>query len=86
MNQKHTNPSANVPAHDADEPRGDRGKGDRTWTLDQGEQGISSHPDDQAADAEPDEDDEFDDDEDADEEEDDEVDEDSDEQEASRQR
>ena len=79
MNQKYTNPSANVPAHDEDEPRGDRARGDRIWTSDQGEQGISNRPDDEVAAGEPEDDEEFDDDEDADEEE-DEVDEDADEQ------
>jgi hypothetical protein len=80
MNQKYTNPSANVPAYDPDEPRGDRSEGDRIWTPDQGERSISNSPDDQAA-GELDDDDEFDEDEDADEEE-DEVDEDADEQDA----
>ena len=32
----------------ADEPRGDLGHGDRTWSPDEGEQGISNRPDDGA--------------------------------------
>ena len=39
--QKKT-PSANVPRQDAEEPLGDRGKGDKTWSPEQGEQGISN--------------------------------------------
>jgi hypothetical protein len=51
MNIKETNPSANVPVQDGDEPLGDRGNGDKTWTPRPGEQGISNRPDDEAADA-----------------------------------
>ena len=36
------NPSANVPKQGAAEPLGDRGKGDKTWTPEAGEQGISN--------------------------------------------
>jgi len=70
MNIKQTNPSANVPAQDGDEPLGDRGNGDKTWTPRPGEQGISNRPDDEAADPELDEDvdDDVDEDEDEDEE------------------
>jgi hypothetical protein len=35
-------PTANVPNQGPDEPRGDRGQGDRTWSPEQGEQGISN--------------------------------------------
>ena len=47
MNSKHTNPNANVPEQRSDEPLGDRGQGDKTWSPDQGTQGISNRPDDQ---------------------------------------
>jgi hypothetical protein len=47
MDRRDTNPSANVPAAETDEPRGDRGQGDKTWTPDSGEQGISNRADDQ---------------------------------------
>jgi len=40
-----TNPSANVP-QGAEEPAGDRGGNDKTWSPAQGEQGISNRPDD----------------------------------------
>ena len=42
------NPSANVPAASPDQPRGDRGQEDKTWTPPPGEQGISNRPDDDA--------------------------------------
>ena len=46
MNSKYTNPSANVPDQDSDEPLGDRGQGDKTWSPEEGKQGISNRPDD----------------------------------------
>jgi hypothetical protein len=48
MNQKQTNPGANVPKQQPDEPRGDRGA-DKTWQPPAGEQGISNRPDDEDA-------------------------------------
>jgi hypothetical protein len=47
MDTKHTNPDANVPQQKPNEPLGDRGEGDRTWSPEQGKQGISNRPDDQ---------------------------------------
>ena len=44
MDSKKTNPSANVPEQESDEPLGDRGRGDRTWAPESGEQGISNRP------------------------------------------
>jgi hypothetical protein len=46
MDTKTHNPNANVPKQTDDEPRGDRGRGDRTWTPSPGAQGISNRPDD----------------------------------------
>jgi len=40
------NPDANVPRQRSEEPLGDRGQGDRTWTPPAGEQGISNREDD----------------------------------------
>ena len=34
--------SANVTREDAERPFGDRGKGDKTWSPEEGEQGISN--------------------------------------------
>lgn len=70
MNSKDTNP--NVPRQDSNEPLGDRGQGDKTWSPEQGEQGISNRPDDEVGQETDDEDDDFneDDDEDAEEDED----------------
>jgi len=48
MNRKDTNTSANVPVARTDQPRGDRGQGDRTWAPARGEQGISNRADDDA--------------------------------------
>ena len=48
--QKKT-PSANVPRQNAEEPLGDRGKGDKTWSPEQGEQGISNREGDEDPDA-----------------------------------
>jgi hypothetical protein len=48
MDRKDTNPSSNVPAQRPDEPRGDRGQGNKPWTPDSGEQGISNRADDAA--------------------------------------
>ena len=42
MDSKYTNPGANVPEQGPDEPRGDRGNGDKTWSPPTGEQGISN--------------------------------------------
>ena len=42
MDSKYTNPSTNVPEQDPNEPLGDRGKGDKSWSPQQGEQGISN--------------------------------------------
>jgi hypothetical protein len=36
-----------APRQTTDEPLGDRGQGDRTWSPPEGEQGISNRPDDQ---------------------------------------
>ena len=36
------NPTANVPKQDPAAPLGDRGQGDKTWTPEPGEQGISN--------------------------------------------
>ena len=52
MNRTDTNPSANVPARSPDEPLGDRGQGDKTWSPAQGEQGISNRVMDEDPDAE----------------------------------
>jgi hypothetical protein len=69
MNRKDTNPAANNPAQDADEPFGDRGSGDRTWSPGPGEQGISNRPDDEEdRETSADEDDDFEEDEDDEEE------------------
>ena len=48
MDSKTHNPGANIPRQSDTDPRGDRGHGDRTWTPDPGEQGISNRPDDTA--------------------------------------
>ena len=47
MNTKQTNPNANVPEQEPNRPLGDRGQGDKTWSPEQGKQGISNRPDDQ---------------------------------------
>jgi hypothetical protein len=70
MNSKDTYPKANVPRQDPNEPLGDRGQGDKTWSPEQGEQGISNHPDDEVGQETDDEDDGFDEDDDEDAEED----------------
>ena len=49
--QKQT-PSANVPRQRPEEPLDDRGKGDKTWSPAQGEQGISNREGDEDSDAE----------------------------------
>jgi len=41
-------PTANGPGQGPDEPFGDRGKGDKTWSPEKGEQGISNREDDEA--------------------------------------
>jgi hypothetical protein len=43
--------AANTPRQRPDEPLGDRGQGDKTWTPDAGEQGISNRADDEDPDA-----------------------------------
>jgi hypothetical protein len=52
MNRPDTNPSANVPAQSPEEPLGDRGGGDKTWSPAQGEQGISNRVTDEDPEAE----------------------------------
>ena len=47
MNIKDHNPTANVPKQTGDQPRGDRGRGDKTWSPDPGEQGISNRVEDE---------------------------------------
>ena len=47
MNIKDHNPSANVPKQTADEPRGDKGGDDKTWSPEDGEQGISNRVEDE---------------------------------------
>ena len=42
MDSKVHNPSANVPAQTDEDPKGDRGQGDKTWTAPADEQGISN--------------------------------------------
>jgi hypothetical protein len=42
QNQTTSNPETPI----ADEPQGDLGQGHKTWTPEQGEQGISNRPDD----------------------------------------
>jgi hypothetical protein len=44
MDSKAHNPGSNVPHQADEEPRGDRGRGDRTWAPDPEEQGISNRP------------------------------------------
>ena len=44
MDSKDHNPSANVPAQTDEDPKGDRGRGDKTWTPPADEQGISNRP------------------------------------------
>jgi hypothetical protein len=56
-----TNTRTNAPR--SEEPQGDLGHGHKTWTPEDGEQGISNRPDDEAAGAPPDDDQEEDDDE-----------------------
>jgi hypothetical protein len=85
MTQNQTTSRPETPI--ADEPQGDLGQGHKTWTPDQGEQGISNRPDDvglapeseEAEDAaafedDEDEDDELDEDEEAEEDDEDETD------------
>jgi hypothetical protein len=47
MITKHTNSNANVPEQEPNEPLGDRGQGDKTWSPEQGKQGISNRPGDE---------------------------------------
>jgi hypothetical protein len=70
MNSKDTNPNANVRQQNSNEPLGDRGEGDKTWSPEPGEQGISNRPDDAVGQDTDDEDDDFDEDDDEDAEED----------------
>jgi hypothetical protein len=53
MNQK--NPNSNTPQQDENDPLGDRGDGDRTWSPEQGEQGISNRVGDENPEANDDE-------------------------------
>jgi hypothetical protein len=48
MDSKDRNPTANVPAQTDEDPRGDRGRGDKTWTPPADEQGISNRPGDES--------------------------------------
>ena len=48
MDSKGHNPSANVPAQTDEDPKGDRGGGDKTWTPPANEQGISNRPGDES--------------------------------------
>jgi hypothetical protein len=48
MTEHQKNPSANVPSR-PEQPRGDRGQGDKTWEPPPGEQGISNREDDEGA-------------------------------------
>jgi hypothetical protein len=48
MVSKDHNPNANVPAQTDEDPKGDRGRGDKTWTPPADEQGISNRPGDEA--------------------------------------
>ena len=54
MHSQHTHPSANVPQQNPDEPLGDRGNGDKTWSPEQDEQGISNRVGDEQTDTGPD--------------------------------
>lgn len=53
MNSKHHNPGSNTPEQKPNEPLGDRGKGDKTWSPEQGEQGISNRVDDETGSEQP---------------------------------
>ena len=46
--------SAKVPEQEANEPLGDRGNGDKTWSPEQGKQGISNRVGDEESDADKD--------------------------------
>jgi hypothetical protein len=48
MDSKVHNPSANVPAQTDEDPKGDRGQGDKTWAAPADEQGISNRPGDES--------------------------------------
>jgi hypothetical protein len=48
MDSKDHNPSASIPAQTDEDPQGDRGGGDKTWTPLADEQGISNRPGDEA--------------------------------------
>jgi hypothetical protein len=52
--EKQKNPTANLPAQERDEPLGDRGKGDKSWSPEPGEQGISNRIGDEGTDTGPD--------------------------------
>ncbi len=47
MDIKNNHTSANV-TNPTEEPKGDRGSGDKTWSPAHGEQGISHRPDDES--------------------------------------
>ena len=55
--EKHKNPDKNVPEPEPNEPLGDRGKGDKTWSPEQGEQGISNRIGDEETETGPDDED-----------------------------
>ena len=55
--EKLTNPNANVPEQEPNEPVGDRGKGDKTWSPGQGEQGLSNRVGDEETETGPDDED-----------------------------
>jgi hypothetical protein len=48
MDSKVHNPGANVPAQTDEDPKGDRGQGDKTWAVPADEQGISNRPGDES--------------------------------------
>ena len=48
MDGKDRNPTANVPAQTDEDPKGDRGRGDKTWAPPAEEQGISNRPGDES--------------------------------------
>ena len=48
MDSKDHNPSSNVPLQTDEDPKGDRGQGDKTWSPPADEQGISNRPGDAA--------------------------------------
>ena len=55
--EKNKNPNANVPEQEPTKPRGDRGNGNKTWSPEQGEQGISNRVGDTETETGPDDED-----------------------------